>query len=455
MSRPLPRSPLARWSALSVAALALSACGGSAVGSAEAVDLAAVTDDDLEGLTITVGDFFGDCVDAVGDETDPAVGTTECETMRILNNKFNAENPWGITVAREAGSEWSVYYDAVNSAFAADTAPDVLFMHAANIPDYSGRGLLLPLDDGLEAVGIDAADLTEPALAGVTDRDGVVHGVPHDLHGNLVHLNTDLMAEAGLVADDGAPVLPTSPEELVEHARQFEEATGKQYIAWANDFNIPFRMFWTLVAQQGETVISADGEATVDTDAGREALGLIAELYSSGTADPAQTYDSSQQGWLNGEVGMLVNGTWVVNEYSRSAGFDYQAVDFPTLYDEPGVWANSHTWVVPAQPDADPARYRAALEYAAFMLEHNEAWALNTGHLSPLTSVLESDSYQQADQRAGYATTADVASLVPQVDGWQGAEDALARALETVWLTGADVDDALAAAQSQVAAQLD
>ncbi|WP_155855290.1 extracellular solute-binding protein [Actinotalea ferrariae] len=455
MTRPLTRPALLRWSALSVAALTLSACGGAAAGSAETADLAAVTDDDLEGLTITVGDFFGDCVDAVGDETDPTVGTTECETMRILNNKFNAENPWGITVNREAGSEWSVYYDAVNSAFAADTAPDILFMHAANIPDYAGRGLLLPLDDSLEAAGIDTADLTEPALAGVTDGQGAVHGVPHDLHGNLVHLNMDLLAEAGLVTAEGEAVLPTSPEELVEHAEQFEQATGRQYIAWANDFNIPFRMFWTLVAQQGETVISDEGEATVDTEAGREALGVIADLYSRGIAQPEQTYDSSQQAWLNGEVGMLVNGTWVVNEYSRSASFDYRALDFPTLYDQPGVWANSHTWVVPAQEDADPARYRAALEYAAFMLENNEAWALNTGHLSPLTSVLESDFYQQADQRAGYATTAEFASLVPQVDGWQGAEDALARALETVWLTGASVEDALAAAQSQVASQLD
>lgn len=454
MSRPLTRDTLVRWSALSVAALALSACGGSADAAAD-VDVAGVPDDALDGLTITVGDFFGDCVDAVGDETDPTVGTTECETMRILNNKFNAENPYGITVDREAGSEWSVYYDAVNSSFAANTAPDILFMHAANIPDYAGRGLLLPLSDAFDAVGIDPSDLTEPALAGVTDADGVVHGVPHDLHGNLLHVNTDLMAEAGLVAEDGSPVLPSSPEELVEHAEQFQEATGQQYIAWANDFNIPFRMFWTLVAQQGETVVSADGEATVDTEAGREALGVIADLYDRGIARSTQTYDSSQQAWLNGGVGLLVNGTWVVNEYSRSADFGYQAVDFPTLYDQPGVWANSHTWVVPVQRDGDAARYRAALEYAAFMLENNEAWALNTGHLSPLTSVLDSDSYQQADQRAGYATTAEFASLVPQVDGWQGAEDAMARALETVWLTGASVEDALTAAQSQVARQLD
>ncbi len=450
------RTP-ALWSGLCIAALALSACSGSTSpteGESEAISVNDVTDDQLEGLTLSVGDFFGDCVDAVADQTDPSVGTTECETMRILNNKFNADNPHGITVNREAGSEWSVYYDAVNSAFAANTAPDILFMHASNIPDYSGRGLLLPVGDAYEAVGLDASDFTEPAMGGVTD-DGVVYGVPHDIHGNLVHVNMDLMAQAGLVDGDGNAVLPSSPDELKAQAAQFTEATGRQYIAWANDFNIPFRMFWTLVAQQGETVISDDGEATVDTEAGHEALGLIADLYAEGIADPTQTYDSSQQAWLNGEVGILVNGNWAVNEYDRSATFDYRALTFPTLYDEPAVWANSHTWVVPVQEDADPARYRAALEYAAFMSDHSEAWALNTGHLSPRKSVLESDSYRDAPQRAGYAQTADIASLVPQINGWQGAEDALARALETVWLSGASVDDALAQAQSQVERQLD
>lgn len=434
-------------------ALGLAACGGGTNPEEASASLADVTDDQLEGVTISVGDFFGDCVDAVQGKTDPAEAQTECESMRILNNKFNAENPYGITVNREAGSEWSVYYDAVNAAFAANEPPDILFMHAANIPDYSSRDLLLPLDDGYDLAGIDSADITEPAREGVTD-DGVLYGVPHDVHGNLMHLNMDLMAEAGLVDPDGSPTMPTSPEELKQQAEKFQKATGKQYIAWANDFNIPFRVFWTLVSQQGETVIDGDGNATVNTPAGKEALSLIGDLYESGIAKTAQTYDSSQQAFLNGNVGMLVNGTWVVGEYSRSTDFDYRAVDFPTLYDQPATWANSHTWVLPLQKDADPVKYRAALEYAAFMFENNEAWALATGHLSPRPSVLESDSYQAAPQREYYVDTAEIASLVPQIPGWQGAEDALARGLESVWLSGASVDSALADAQSRVEQQI-
>lgn len=64
--------------------------------------------------------------------------------------------------------------------------------------------------------------------------------------------------------------------------------------------------------------------------------------------------------------------------------------------EQPGVWANSHTWVVPVHEDADPTRYRAAMEYAKFMFEHNGDWARGSGHLSVRPSVLESGDYESA-----------------------------------------------------------
>lgn len=435
----------------------LASCGGGSDPSTDAssaADIADVTDAQLDGVEITVGDFFGDCIDAVGDKTDLSGAQTECETMRILNNKFNAENTLGITVKREGGAEWSSYYDAVNAAFAADSPPDILLMHESNIADYASRDLLLPLEDAFSAVGIDPADVTEPGTEAATIGDEF-YAVPFDEHANLAHLNMDLMAKAKLVNDDGTPILPTSPEELKEQAQQFQDATGKQYIAWANDFNIPYRIMSSLASQQGEPLVSDDGEVNLESDAAKEALTLISDLYSSGIADPKQTYDSSQQAWLAGDVGMLINGTWVVNEYNKSAPFDYTATDFPTLYDQPGVWANSHTWVVPVQDEADPVRYRAAMEYAAFMFKNDDAWAVGSGHLSVRPSILESDAYQSAPQRASYVNTADNAALVPQVVGWQGAEDALQQAIESVWLEDASVDQALSEAQAAVEAQLD
>jgi multiple sugar transport system substrate-binding protein len=75
--------------------------------------------------------FFGDCEDTAGTETDVAKATNECETIQILTNAFNAENEHGITVERLGGAAWDTYYDALNSAYAGDGAPDVAVMHGS------------------------------------------------------------------------------------------------------------------------------------------------------------------------------------------------------------------------------------------------------------------------------------------------------------------------------------
>ena len=429
------------------------ACGGgSADASKDAASITKVKDSQLKGVKIATADFFGDCSDALGKNTDLAKAVDECSTFQTLINKFNADNKFGITVTQQ-GADWKSFYDSLNAAFAAKQPPDVTLMHESNIPDYSSRGLLLPLGSDYKVVGIDPSDLTEPATQAVT-VGGKIYAVPFDEHANLVHLNMDLMKKADLVKPDGSPILPTSPAELKKQAAQFESATGMQYMAWGNDFNIPFRIFSTLVSQQGKAVVTDDGKVQIDTPESRNALTLIKDIYSSGIADPKQTYDSSQQAWLNGKVGMLVNGTWPVNQYVNQATFKYEATDFPTLYGQPGVWANSHTWVIPVQQDADPVKYRAALEFAAWMYDHDKDWALGSGHLSVRKSVLASPAYKSAPQRANYVATADNAALVPQIVGWQGAEDDLQHAIEKVWLSGSSVDSALSAAQSQVEQQL-
>jgi len=140
-----------------VAALSLlAACGGggdSSSGSSGGssgggdLDLAAVSGEDLEGTTIKMSRFFGDCEDTAGSETDVAKATSECETIQILTNAFNAENENGIKVERLGGAQWDTYYDALNSAYAGEGAPDVAVMHGSRLTDYAKRGLVLPLDD--------------------------------------------------------------------------------------------------------------------------------------------------------------------------------------------------------------------------------------------------------------------------------------------------------------------
>ncbi|MDX1524424.1 MAG: ABC transporter substrate-binding protein, partial [Anaerolineae bacterium] len=384
---------------------------------------------------------------------DVSQATTECEVIQILTNKFNAENEAGITVERLGGSEWGTYYDALNTTFAGGEPPDVAVMHGSNLPDYATRGLLRPLDEDFKASGVDPSDWTAPARSAVTNG-GQLYGVPFDLHANLWHVNVDLFKEAGLVDDAGNPILPTSREEFFEQAQIMKDTTGKDYFATdASQFPIGVRIMFTLVWQQGSDLISPDGTAgTVDTPEAAEALDFMLEMFEQGYANPEFNYDASQGAFLNGDVAVLHNGTWAVDQYNREAPFEYRAMDFPTLYDSPAVWANSHMWVIPRQ--ADESRYLASEVFLKFLNDHVGDWSAGTGHLAPRQSVLAGEQLANVPQRDNYAETASIAQLVPAIVNWQAVEDILKEELEATWLTGKDPAQALADAEARINDQL-
>ncbi len=320
---------------------------------------------------ITLGRFFGACEDA-GTDTTTSVG--EACIIQSIINAADAEID-GVTVTT-LPTDWGNYYDQIKAAYAGGSPPDVHVMHRHRIPEFAGLGAIADLSGDLEAAGIDTSDWADSALEAVS-YEGGIYGVPMDFHANLWHLNMDIMEAAGLV-EDGAPVLPSSPEELIEHAKRVKEATGKTYLAADfAQFPIGVRLVLALMWQQGENIFTEDGTATINTEAGRRAVETITQLFDAGLADPQLNYADSQQAFLNGEVAVLVNGTWVVDFYTAEAakeetGLDaYRVADFPTLFDEGATWADSHMWAIPASLKSDEDTYMATLKVLAFINDHN------------------------------------------------------------------------------------
>ena len=50
------------------------------------------------------------------------------------------------------------------------------------------------------------------------------------------------------------------------------------------------------------------------------AAALIKAIYDEGLANTALDYPGAEQAFLNGEAGILINGTWVVDSYNAQAG---------------------------------------------------------------------------------------------------------------------------------------
>ncbi|TRD23526.1 extracellular solute-binding protein [Palleronia caenipelagi] len=401
---------------------------------------------------ISLARFFGACEDA-GTDTKASVGEA-CIIQSIINAA--SEQIDGVTV-ETLPTDWGNYYDQLKAAFAGGTPPDVFVMHRHRVPEFAGLGALGEISGDLEGVGIDSGDWSENALAAVSYEDGV-YGVPMDFHANLWHVNMELMEKAGLV-EDGKPMLPSSPEEMLEHAQKVKDATGQNYLAADfAQFPIGVRLVLAMMWQQNANIFDADGNATVDSEAARNAITAITQLFDAELADPQLNYADSQQSFLNGEAAILVNGTWVVDFYTAEAAKEevaldtYYAADFPTLFETGATWADSHMWAVPSTLEGE--KKEAALKVLAFINDHNIDWA-RTGHMAVRTSVLESDDYAALPHRSEYAGTAEIARDTPPSERYGAIQDVLNRELQAIWLTGKSVDDALADAQIEVQDQLD
>ncbi len=445
---------------LAAAAMLLTACGtgtGSTGTPAEGdtdlnAKIAAVTADELQGTEITMSRMFGDCEETTQGKTDPAEATTECEAIQILTNKFNAENEYGITVERLGGTDWNSYYDAFNASIAGGEPADIANLHDYSMSDYATRGQLVAFDPA--DYDIDMSDATAQAQSSV-QWDGSTYAVPFDAHALVMHVNTDLLDKAGLIGEDGRPVLPTNLDELLEMGATVKEKAGVALFSsgFAND-DMAWRFFYSLVRQQGSDVV-ADGEATVDTDEARAAMEVIQQLLDNGYMNTSADYAGSIDEWKNQESAILLNGVWAINEYAATTDFGYTVTDLPTLFDEQAAWASSHMWVLPKQKSDDPVKYRAALEFAQFLYDNTGAWSKATGHIAPRVSIINSGDYLDAPERENYTQTAlEGISFVPQIENWTAVKSLIHEQLDQVWFSGKAIDAALSEAQARVTQEL-
>ncbi|MAN14752.1 MAG: sugar ABC transporter substrate-binding protein [Dinoroseobacter sp.] len=401
---------------------------------------------------ISLARFFGACEDA---GTDTTVTTGEACIIQSIINAADAELD-GITITT-LPTDWGNYYDQLKAAYAGGTPPDIHVMHRHRVPEFAGLGALREISGDLEAAGIDPADWSPAALDAVS-YEGGIYGVPMDVHANLWHVNMEIMEAAGLV-EDGRPILPTSPEELLEHAQMVREATGQDYLAADfAQFPLGVRLVLALIWQQGSNVFDEDGTATIDTEEARNAIAAVTQLFDAGLANPQLNYADSQQAFLNGEAAILVNGTWVVDLYTAEAEQEgtglnsYYVADFPTIFETGATWADSHIWAIPASLEGE--EYQAALRVLAFINDHNIDWA-RTGHIAIRESVITSDAYASLPHRSEYTGTAELAQDMPSSDRYGAIQDVLNRELQAIWLTGKPVADALADAEIDVQDLLD
>lgn len=364
---------------------------------------------------IVVQRFFGECGAVYGASTDVAAADSECGILTTLINRFAAENPdirVKVNVVAWPG------YPQLAAQIAAGDPPDLVTMHQSVISDYAGRGLIEPVEPLLAQAAIDPGAFTPAARAGV-EKEGRLYGMPWDTIGRLFHVNTQLMAEAGLMQGD-RPVLPRSPEELLAHARQFKARTGKPYLVQAQvsapDFLVAF--LYTYLLAQDAPIFPEERRIRLDTPEARAVVSLMRQLNAEGLTTSNQDFPAATAAFTQGRGGIFPVGTWMLGPYDAEAARPgspiaghYAVAPFPRLWGTEAAFVDGHAWVVPAAER--PAAERAAMaRFLAFLARYNYDWS-RTGQLPAFAAVLETAEFQALPHRADIAALARTGRQLP------------------------------------------
>jgi multiple sugar transport system substrate-binding protein len=249
--------------------------------------------------------------------------------------------------------------------------------------------------------------------------DGRAYAIPIDTHPFVMFYNTDVCEKAGLLDSSGALAPLDTPEKFTDAMRRAKEASGGYggVLSINNDTTTPWRIFQSLYGQLGGEMLADEGRRVVIDDAkATRVLTLLQSLTSSGLFPAGIDYQGAVATFANGQAGFYFQGEWEISTF-QTAKLPFSMTLFPNLYGggEYAVQADSHTLVIPRQPDQDQDQIDRSLLLIRSMLDQSKTWA-EGGHVPTWLPFRDSPEYQAMTPQSNYAAAADSALYDP--DGW-------------------------------------
>lgn len=300
------------------------------------------------------------------------------------------------------------YYTKLAMAGAGGRAPDVAIMHATRVNGWAPGGLLDDWNlDRLADLGVEKSAFPTPIWEKgfVGDR---LFSVALDAHPFVMMFNTDVCDAAGVLDSDGRLSETNSPEEFLDQLHTVSGTAEGHALSYGylGDGAQMWRLFYGLYAQHGLAIeLPLGGKAVIDKDAAVESLTFMQTLLDGEIAAAQNDYGSAIAEFATGKSGMLMTGVWELRTM-QNAGIPFDATMIPTLYGTPAVYADSHSFVLPHQTNADETKRELTYQFVADLLKGSFGWA-EAGHIPAFLPVTESAKYADLIPQSHYAEAAE------------------------------------------------
>ncbi|MET3942332.1 multiple sugar transport system substrate-binding protein [Paenibacillus sp. PvP094] len=362
--------------------------------------------------------------------------------MQALVDEFNKTHP-DIEV-KNTKLAWGEYYTKLVTAVGNGNGPDIGISHSSRLPDLIDQGVVTELDTPATDAGVDWNSYNQNLLSAVT-VDDQHYAVPIDTHAFIMFYNKKLLKEAGLLGEDGKPVLEQSADGFVSFLKTLKEKLPAKVTPFAlsNNNDDPFRLWWSLYSQLGGNDVISDDlkSAAIDKEKGIQAADYIQKLYTEGYIkknDP-DFYKNFQ----SGTAAITMTGVWTTGTWESTKDFEFGAMPIPKFYDQEATWGDSHTIILPLTQDEDEAKRKAAMIFADWVADNGQVWA-KAGHIPSKPSVLEKQEFKDMPYRSDYSEVASVVKFSKKsTKTAQIREEVAFKFLNEVWVNKMTPADAM------------
>ncbi|MGH2391457.1 MAG: ABC transporter substrate-binding protein, partial [Chloroflexota bacterium] len=206
-------------------------------------------------------------------------------------------------------SSWSAIANQMTVAFSSGSAPDVFQYYDAGLVPWGRNGLVVDLRSLLPKSAW--SSVNPGTLSALTNPNGSVIGYPYETEVPLIYYNVDMFTQAGL--QPATLAHPWTWDQLAAAARKLSQPAKHKYGIVANWQSSQLLYKSGLGWQAGSAPIEyKSGNYKIDAgDAGtRAAIGFVASLFKSKSADIGTIGADPAATFLKGSTGMLIVGAW-------------------------------------------------------------------------------------------------------------------------------------------------
>ncbi|OAK75485.1 ABC transporter substrate-binding protein [Lederbergia galactosidilytica] len=370
-------------------------------------------------------------------------GGGDGEYMKAIIKDFNELQ--SEIVVKNVDLEFEEFYPKLMAAVTAGNGPDMAITHTSKLPELVNEGIVQELDSIADRIEFDWDQLNDNILSSAM-IDGEHYAVPIDTHPYVMYFNKTILAEAGLLDEDGKPIFEESPEGFIDFTSTLQEKIADQQHVISMPYKLvyPYRLWWSFYHQLGGKDLIGNDLKTllIDMDKAVEAADYMKGFYESNVFSPNMEPNDAAKSFQSGNAALLFDGVWTVGAFSETENLDFGVMSVPEVFNESATWGDSHTIILPIQNKPDEEREAAAMEFSKWVVDHGHDWA-KAGHIPSKKGIADDADLKALPHRSEYIDVADIVAF-PKTSPYNWTiQNEMIRHLDTVWAGAADPQEAI------------